>query len=156
MTMKKSTKQKTITAVVTSVLLTGVIASAAVLGGCATNQNNTPATSAAAQAATEAATAAPATAAPATAAPATAAPATAAPAQNNANGSITLDEAADIALKDAGLTASEVTFTKKTLGTDDGVQKYEIEFISGGYEYEYDIAPATGQIIEKSREAAND
>ena len=54
------------------------------------------------------------------------------------------------------MTASEVNFTKKTLGTDDGVQKYEIEFISGGYEYEYDINPATGQIIEKSREAAND
>ena len=151
MTNKISKTKNAVFTTATAVIMAGMIGTALVLGGCASNQNNTPATSAAAQAATEAATAA-----PATAAPATAAPATAAPAQNNANGSITLDEAADIALKDAGLTASEVNFTKKTLGTDDGVQKYEIEFISGGYEYEYDIAPATGQIIEKSKEAAND
>ena len=150
MTNKITKTKNAIFTTATAVIMAGMIGTALVLGGCATNQNNTPATSAAAQAATEAATAA-----PATAAPATAAPATAAPAQNNANGSITLDEAADIALKDAGLTASEVTFTKRTLGTDDGVQKYEIEFISGGYEYEYDINPATGQIIEKSKEAAN-
>ena len=156
MTNKITKTKNAIFTTATAVIMAGMIGTALVFGGCASNQNNTPATSAAAQAATEAATAAPATAAPATAAPATAAPATAAPAQNNANGSITLDEAADIALKDAGLTASKVNFTKKTLGTDDGVQKYEIEFISGGYEYEYDIAPATGQIIEKSREAAID
>ena len=166
MTMKKSTKQKTITAVVTSVLLTGVIASAAVLGGCASNQNNTETSAAATQAVTQAPTeaetvahtaAAPTTAAPIEATPAaTAAPATAAPAQNNANGAVTLEEAVDIALKDAGFTAADVNSTKKAQDTDDGVQKYEIEFTNGGYEYDYDINAATGQIIEKSKEAVND
>ena len=161
MTNKITKTKNNIFTTATAVIMAGMIGTALVLGGCASNQNNTETTAAATQAATQAPTEAapvvPTTAASAAATPAaTIAPVTAAPAQNNANGSITLDEAADIALKDAGLTAADVNFTKKALGTDDGVQKYEIEFISGGYEYEYDIAPATGQIIEKSRETAND
>ena len=139
MTNKITKTKNNIFTTATAVIMAGMIGTALVLGGCASNQNNTETTAAATQAATQAPTEAapvvPTTAASAAATPAaTIAPVTAAPAQNNANGSITLDEAADIALKDAGLTASEVNFTKKSLGTDDGVQKYEIEFISGGFE----------------------
>ena len=72
------------------------------------------------------------------------------------NTAVTLDYAVSIALKDAGFTADEVQFTKKELDTDDGVQKYEVEFLNGGYEYEYDIDPTTGAILEKSKDLEND
>lgn len=61
---------------------------------------------------------------------------------------IGVDQAKAIALKNAGLSAGEVTFTKAKLEKDDGVRKYEIEFRKGGTEYEYEIDAATGAILE--------
>ena len=61
---------------------------------------------------------------------------------------ITLDEAKDIALKHAGFTASQVTFTKSKLDRDDGRQVYEIEFYVGRTEYDYEIDAVSGKIIE--------
>lgn len=65
---------------------------------------------------------------------------------------ITLEEAKQIALSDAGLTASQVTFTetKRKLEDDDFV--YEIEFYSGDTEYEYEIKEETGTVYSKSKE----
>ena len=161
MTNKITKTKNAIFTTATAVIMAGMIGTTVLFGGCASNQNNTETTAAATQAATQAPTEAapvvPTTAAPAAATPAaTIAPVTAAPAQNNANGAVTLEEAVNIALKDAGFTAADVNFTKKAQDTDDGVQKYEIEFTNGGYEYDYDINAATGQIIEKSKEAVND
>lgn len=166
MTNKKTKTKNAIFTTATAVIMAGMVGTTLLFGGCASNQNNTEtsaaATQAVTQAPTEAETVAPTAAAPTTAAPieatpaATVAPVTAAPAQNNANGAVTLEEAVNIALKDAGFTAADVNFTKKAQDTDDGVQKYEIEFTNGGYEYDYDINAATGQIIEKSKEAVND
>ena len=160
MTNKKTKTKNAIFTTATAVIMAGMVGTTLLFGGCASNQNNTETTAAATQAVTqaptEAATVAP-TAAPIEATPAaTAAPLTTAPAQNNANGAVTLEEAVNIALKDAGFTAADVNFTKKAQDTDDGVQKYEIEFTNGGYEYDYDINASTGQIIEKSKEAVND
>ena len=62
--------------------------------------------------------------------------------------SIGVDQAKAIALKNAGLSAGDVTFTKAKLEKDDGVRKYEIEFRKGGTEYEYEIDAATGAILE--------
>lgn len=165
MTNKKTKTKNAIFTTATAVIMAGMIGTTLLFGGCASNQNNTETSAAATQAVTQAPTAAetvaPTAAAPTTAAPieatpaATVAPVTA-PAQNNANGAVTLEEAVNIALKDAGFTAADVNFTKKAQDTDDGVQKYEIEFTNGGYEYDYDINAATGQIIEKSKEAVND
>lgn len=101
-----------------------------------------------------AATEAPATTAPATTA-ATAPEATVAAAQQN-NDKIDLESAKSTELKDAGLEASQVQFTKQKLDTDDGVEKYEIEFNYNGYEYEYDIDAKTGTILEKGKELIND
>ena len=57
------------------------------------------------------------------------------------------DEAAmDIALKHAGLDASAITFEKVKLDWDHGVVEYEVEFIAGTTEYEYDIDAVTGEI----------
>ena len=161
MTNKKTKTKNAIFTTATAVIMAGMVGTTLLFGGCASNQNNTETTAAATQAATQAPTEAapvvPTTAAPAAATPAaTIAPVTAAPAQNNANGAVTLEEAVNIALKDAGFTAADVNFTKKAQDTDDGVQKYEIEFTNGGYEYDYDINASTGQIIEKSKEAVND
>lgn len=65
---------------------------------------------------------------------------------------ITLDEAKEKALTDAGLTASDVTFTKEKLDLDDRISVYDIEFISENTEYEYEINANTGAIYSKSKE----
>ena len=165
MTNKITKTKNAIFTTATAVVMAGMIGTTVFFCGCNSNQNaseTSAATQAVTQAPTEAETVAPTAAAPTTAAPiaatpaATVAPVTAAPAQNNANGAVTLEEAVNIALKDAGFTAADVNFTKKAQDTDDGVQKYEIEFTNGGYEYDYDINASTGQIIEKSKEAVND
>ena len=44
--------------------------------------------------------------------------------------------------------AAEVSFTKAKLEKDDGLRKYEIEFIKGSTEYEYEIDAATGSVLE--------
>lgn len=160
MTNKITKTKNAIFTTATAVVMAGMIGTTLFFCGCNSNQNaseTSAATQAVTQAPTEAETVAPTAAAPIEATPAaTVAPVTAAPAQNNANGAVTLEEAVNIALKDAGFTAADVNFTKKAQDTDDGVQKYEIEFTNGGYEYDYDINAATGQIIEKSKEAVND
>lgn len=66
---------------------------------------------------------------------------------------ITRDKARSIALADAGVSASDATFTKSKLDREDGVLVYEIEFITDSTEYEYDIDAATGKIVEKKFES---
>lgn len=61
---------------------------------------------------------------------------------------IGLEEAKRIALADAGKQESEVTFRKARLDTDDRFVHYDIEFVSGGWEYEYEIKVSTGEIID--------
>ena len=78
------------------------------------------------------------------ASPATSAPS---PADGNTTGIgniITMEEAKEIALTDAGLTEANVTFVKTELDTDNGRQEYEIEFYSGNKEYDYEIARVPG------------
>ena len=65
---------------------------------------------------------------------------------------IGVDKAKSIALKDAGVSASSVTFTKAKLDRDDGVTVYEIEFYSGDTEYEYEINATSGAIRERDSE----
>lgn len=66
---------------------------------------------------------------------------------------IGIDKAKKIALKHAGV--SNVTFTKSKLDSDDGVKTYEIEFISGDREYEYEINAYTGAIMDYDSEKAD-
>lgn len=65
---------------------------------------------------------------------------------------ITLDRAKEIALKDAGLTITGVTFTEEKLDVDDGISVYDIDFYVDNVEYEYEINAVTGAIYSKSRE----
>lgn len=61
---------------------------------------------------------------------------------------ITLEKAKTTALAHAGVAEENATFTKTKL--DGG--KYEIEFVSGNIEYEYDIDSQTGKIISYETE----
>lgn len=67
---------------------------------------------------------------------------------SSSSGYISADEARSIALSHAGLSDSEVTFSKTKLERDDGMMIYEIEFYRGFMEYEYEINAVTGQVID--------
>ena len=67
---------------------------------------------------------------------------------NTGSGNITIEEAQSIALSHAGVSAADARFTKTKLDYDDGISKYEIEFVVGTYEYDYEINAANGTIIE--------
>ena len=69
---------------------------------------------------------------------------------------IGIDKATEIALADAGLAASDVQFTKQSAEIDDGVNIYEVEFVSGNTEYEYDIDAKTGNILSRDTDNVND
>ena len=61
---------------------------------------------------------------------------------------ISESEAKAIALKHAGLKEADVKFTKFNEDMDDGVWQYEIEFVSGETEYDYEINMETGEILD--------
>ncbi len=63
-------------------------------------------------------------------------------------GTITSEQAKEIALNHAGQSASGVYFDKVDLDYDDGIQKYEVEFVSGNMEYDYEIDAITGAILK--------
>lgn len=65
---------------------------------------------------------------------------------------IGVDSAKQKALSHAGLNSADVRFTKVKLDKDDGISVYEIEFISGRYEYEYEINAETGKILDWDKE----
>lgn len=69
---------------------------------------------------------------------------------------ITLEQAKEIALNHAGLTADAAYFEKAELDYDNGIRAYELEFKSGGYEYEYDINAQTGDIVKNKKEIDDD
>mgnify|MGYP001542000965 FL=1 len=72
--------------------------------------------------------------------------------QPDVSGYISIDEAKAIALKKVSLDASKVTFKKAELDADDRTPHYDIEFVSGGYEYEFEIDAKSGKILEFDRE----
>lgn len=72
--------------------------------------------------------------------------------QQSGDGQISIDTAKNTALADAGLSSSDVTFTKEKLDYEDGIAVYEIEFYTSTHEYEYEINAATGVICSKDVE----
>lgn len=65
---------------------------------------------------------------------------------------LTRQEALQIALRHAGLTAQQVKKLQSKLEKDDGVLLWEIEFRSGKWEYDYEIHAVTGAVLEWDRE----
>lgn len=81
------------------------------------------------------------------------APAQAAPNTNTSNGAVDEAKAQEIALAHAGVSAADATITKSKLDYDDGRQVYEIEWYANGAKYDYEIAVATGEIVNSGYEA---
>lgn len=73
--------------------------------------------------------------------------------QHSKEGSvISKQNAINIAIKHANLKVGDVSYVLAELDYDDGIEKYEIEFRYGGYEYEYEINAQSGEIISHSKE----
>lgn len=66
--------------------------------------------------------------------------------------SVSLEDAIGIALAHAGIAREDARFTKTQFDNDDGVKKYEIDFIAGDKEYEYDVAESDGRILKSETE----
>ena len=88
-----------------------------------------------------------------TASGATTTPAQTAPNTNTATGAVDEAKAQEIALAHAGVKAADATITKSKLDYDDGRQIYEIEWYANGAKYDYEIAVATGEIVNSGYEA---
>lgn len=65
---------------------------------------------------------------------------------------LTAQEAEAIATAHAQVESTEVTRLHTELDHDDGVYKYEVEFVSGGAEYEYKVNAKTGEILHSKVE----
>ena len=66
------------------------------------------------------------------------------------------DKAKSIALEDAGVSASDASFTKAKLDRDDGRYQYDIEFYAGDYEYEYEIDAISGKVLDRDSDSIYD
>lgn len=73
----------------------------------------------------------------------------------NASTLIGVAAAREQALKHAKLTGKTVTYKEAKLDKEDGRYVYELEFVYGGMEYEYEIDAQTGFILESDVEKAD-
>lgn len=66
--------------------------------------------------------------------------------------------AKELALQKAGVTAGSITKYEIELDADKGIMIYDVEFVSGGYEYDCEINAKTGAVVkyEKERQDDND
>ena len=74
------------------------------------------------------------------------------PATTTSTNYISSNKAKEIALADAGLTSSQVYFSKAEFDYDDGRAEYEVEFRNGFTEYEYTIDAVSGSILKIERD----
>lgn len=108
-----------------------IMISALLLAGCA-KQADAPA--------------AQASSAPETAEPSASAAASEPSAQPNGEG-ITEEEAKAIAFEQAGVKETDVTFIQVRKDIEHGTEVYDVEFLAGEKEYDYEIAISNGEII---------
>ena len=79
--------------------------------------------------------------------------------QNNLSGvepSITLDEAKNIAVTNAGVDINSVKFTREELDHDNHTLVYELEFFYNNIEYDYEINATSGDIISYDKDSIYD
>ncbi len=76
-------------------------------------------------------------------------------ASSSSSSTITEAKAKSIALADAGVSSSDVSYIWVETDYDHGVKIYEIDFYANGTEYEYDISATDGSIIAKDYEVKN-
>lgn len=68
---------------------------------------------------------------------------------------LTLEDALAAALARARLDAADVFVTQLSEDEEDGRRVFEVEFIAGGKEYEFDVDASTGEVIKESTETAS-
>lgn len=78
---------------------------------------------------------------------ATTTPAQITPSTSTSTGAVDEAKAQEIALAHAGVNAADATITKSKLDYDDGRQVYELEWYANGAKYDYEVAVATGEIV---------
>ena len=74
-------------------------------------------------------------------------PAQPAAAPARAAASVTKETAEQTALDYVGLTRDQVSRLRAEYDIDDGIAQYDVEFISGDWEYEFEIHAETGKIL---------
>ena len=62
---------------------------------------------------------------------------------------ISVEQAKEFALKDAGVKAADAVFKKAHYDADDLVAHFDVKFVANGNEYEYEIKAADGKVLEK-------
>ena len=65
---------------------------------------------------------------------------------------ISADKAKSIAYDHAGIKAADVKFAKAELDRDDLIVHYDVEFVAGNFEYEYEINAESGKVIAFDKE----
>ncbi len=74
---------------------------------------------------------------------------------NTSTTEITLDEAKQIAFKQAGVSENDINLRKANEEVDDGISVYEIEFTDSTYEYDFTINKNTGEVISYDKDNLN-
>lgn len=69
--------------------------------------------------------------------------------KENNNGYISVEDAKQKALDDAGVKAENAVFLKAYYDSDDIVPHYDVKFEANGYEYEYEVKASDGAVLEK-------
>ena len=75
--------------------------------------------------------------------------------ENTTSSQITVSKAKSIALKDAGLSESQIHDYEIELDNDNGVLHYDISFEKNGEDYDYEINAKTGKIISVEKPQAS-
>ena len=65
---------------------------------------------------------------------------------------ISLNQAKQIAVNDAGVEISSAVFLKISSDFDDGIMRWEVNFVSGNTQYEYEISSIDGTVLKKELE----
>lgn len=73
-------------------------------------------------------------------------------AKNDGKEYISIEKAKEIALNNAGVSKADAVFKKAYYDSDDLVAHFDVKFVAGGYEYEYEIKASDGKILEKDIE----
>lgn len=81
-----------------------------------------------------------------------AAPAQTLPASAKNPQELTKEQAQQIALEYLNLTADQVTLIRSEYEIDDGIPQYDVEFLQGDWEYEFEIHGETGQILSYDKD----
>lgn len=69
--------------------------------------------------------------------------------KDNNNGYISVENAKQKALVDAGVKAEDAVFVKAYYDSDDIVPHYDVKFEANGFEYEYEVKASDGTVLEK-------